>query len=141
MGGGPAGSITASGTMSIYISDAGRTFIRSDRTVYRGGRRGAERKAIDTRPGNGAVGVAVAGNVEFSGNTMTVNMQMASGARRVTATFDNSFSSCTGTIINGREGGKSMVIRNRYTGENREILAIQSTVTGCSIQSGNVFAN
>jgi hypothetical protein len=141
VGGGPATDATASSKMSVYISEAGRTFVRSDRTLYRGGRRGAESKAIDTGPGGGAVGVAVAGNVQFSGNTMTVNMQMASGARRVTATFDSSFSGCTGSVINGREGGKAMVIKNRYTGENREVLAIQSSVSGCSVQAGNVFGN
>jgi hypothetical protein len=139
VGGGPTVDNTASNKLSVYVSEAGRAFVRSDRTLNRG--HGSESKAIDTGPGGGAVGVAVAGNVQFSGNTMIVNMQMASGARRITATFDSSFSGCTGSIINGREGGKSMVIRSRYTGENREVLAIQSSVTGCSVQAGNVFGN
>ena len=139
VGGGPSVDATASSKLSVYVSSAGRPFVRSDRTLNN--RRGSERKAIDTGPGGGSIGVAVAGNVQFSGNTMVVNMQMASGARRITATFDSSFSGCTGSVINGREGGKAMVIRSRYTGENREVTAIQSSVTGCSVQAGNVFGN
>jgi len=136
VGGGPTVDNTASNTLSVYVSSAGRTFVRSARTLDRRGS-----KAMDAGPEGGNIGVSVASNVQFSGNTMTVNMQMASGARRITATFDGSFSSCNGSVINGREGGKPMIIRSRYTGENREVLSIHSSVTGCSVQSGNAFAN
>ena len=137
--GGAAHDSTASGTLSIYVSTAGRIFVRSDRTVNR--RSGSESKAMDTGPGGGSIGASAASNVQFSGNTMVVSQQMTRGARRLTATFDGSFGSCNGTIINGREGGKPMIIRDRYTGENREVLSIHSSVTGCSVQSGNAFAN
>src|SRR5262249_3276114 len=63
-----------------------------------------------------------------------------SGARRITVTFDGGFTSCSATVLNAREGDKPMVIKNRYTGVDREVTSIQSSVTGCSIKAGNVFA-
>src|SRR5262249_31121854 len=126
----------ASGSFSVYISSTGRPFVRSSRTLVRG-KGGAESKDIDTGPGGGAIGVAVASGIQFSGNTMTITNQMGSGARRITVSFDGS--GCSATVINAREGGKSMVIRSRYTGQNREVLSSNFSVTGCSVRDGNVF--
>jgi hypothetical protein len=33
-----------------------------------------------------------------------------------------------------------MVIKNRYTGQNREVLSTNMSVNGCSVRNGNVFA-
>jgi hypothetical protein len=135
--GGPESTSQASGQFSVYISTAGRPFVRSNRTLTTG-RRGAESKAIDTGPGGGPIGVSVASGIQFSGNSMTITNQMGSGARRITVTFDGG-SSCSATVLNAREGGKNMVIKSRYTGQNREVLSSQFSVTGCSVRDGNVF--
>ena len=135
--GGPTTSSSASSQFSVYISEAGRSFVRSDRTLT--SRRGTEQKAIDSAPGS-KIGVSVSSGVQFSGNSMVLTMRMTSGARRITVTFDGGFSSCSATVLNAREGDKPMVIKNRYTGEEREVTSIQSSVTGCSIKAGNVFA-
>jgi hypothetical protein len=136
-GGNPVG-ITASSVLSVYISAAGRPFVRSDRTIGVGRR--VRSKAIDTAPDSGTIGVSTASNVQFAGSTMIVNMQFNSGGRRITATFDGSFTSCTATAINGREGNKPMMIRSRYSGQLNEVESIQTTVNGCSIREGNAFA-
>jgi len=135
--GGPTTSSSSSSQFSVYISEAGRPFVRSDRTLT--SRRGTEQKAIDSAPGS-KIGVSVSSGVQFSGNSMIVTMRMVSGARRITVTFDGGFSSCSATVLNAREGDKPMVIKNRYTGIDREVTSIQSSVTGCSIKAGNVFA-
>jgi hypothetical protein len=135
--GGPTTSSSSSSQFSVYISEAGRPFVRSDRTLT--SRRGTEQKAIDSAPGS-KIGVSVSSGVEFSGNSMVLTMRMVSGARRITVTFDGGFSSCSATVLNAREGDKPMVIKNRYTGVDREVTSIQSSVTGCSIKAGNVFA-
>ena len=136
--GGPTTSSSASSQFSVYISEAGRPFVRSDRTLSTG-RRGTEQKAIDSAPGS-KIGVSVSSGVQFSGNSMILTMRMVSGARRITVTFDGGFTSCSATVLNAREGDKPMVIKNRYTGVDREVTSIQSSVTGCSIKAGNVFA-
>jgi hypothetical protein len=138
-GGGPTTSATATNTFSVYVSSAGGPFVRSDRTLASGGARGkTEEKAIDTAPGGGNIGVAAASNVEFSGNSMIINMAFGSGARRITVNFDGS-SSCTGNVINGKSGGQAMVIHDRFHGYDRVIDSIASNVTGCSVKDGNVF--
>jgi hypothetical protein len=136
VGGGPESTSTATGQFSFYISTAGRPFVRADRTLTTR-RRGVESKAIDTGPGGGPIGMAVASGVQFSGNSMIVTNQMKSGARRITVSFDGS--GCSATVVNAREGGKSMVIKSRYTGKNREVLSSNFSVTGCSVRDGNVF--
>ena len=136
--GGPATNSSAQTQLSVYVSSAGRPFVRSNRTLTTG-RRGAETKAIDTAPG-GNIGVSTASNVSFSGNAMTVTLAMTSGARRIMVNFDASYSTCSASAITAREGGKNLVIRNRYTGENREVLSTQFSVNSCGIKSGNVFS-
>ena len=135
--GGPTTSSSASSQFSVYISEAGRPFVRSDRMSST--RRGTEQKAIDSAPGS-KIGVSESSGVQFSGNSMILTMRMISGARRITVTFDGGFTSCSATVLNAREGDKPMVIKNRYTGVDREVTSIQSSVTGCSIKAGNVFA-
>jgi hypothetical protein len=120
---------------SVYISSAGRPFVRSARTLSTRAR-GTEGKDIDAAPGS-KIGVSTASNVSFSGNSMIVTMAMTSGARRITINVQGS--SCNATVVNAREGGQNMVIRNRYTGVQREVISSQITVNGCSIRDGNVF--
>jgi hypothetical protein len=119
---------------SIYVSEAGRLFVRSDRSA------GGRSKAIDTAPG-GKLGVSVASATQFSGNTMIVTQQFSSGANRITVTFDPSFASCTATHLSGHEGNKPTVLHGRFIGQNIEILASSISITGCSVQTGNVFAH
>jgi hypothetical protein len=138
--GGPTTAATATNTFSVYISSAGRPFVRSGRTLSSGGGSNAKTqdKAIDTAPGGGTIGVSVASNVQFSGNSMIINMAFASGARRVAVTFDGS-SGCTGSVINGKSSGQAMVIHDRFHGYDRVIDSMESSVTGCSVRDGNVF--
>ena len=133
--GGPVTSSSASMQFSVYISTAGRTFVRSARSLTTR-KRGTESKDIDTAPG-GTIGVSTASDVSFSGNTMTAIMAMTSGARRITVNFQGS--GCSATVANAKEGGQNMIIRSRYTGQQREVISSQYTVHGCSIKDGNVF--
>jgi hypothetical protein len=134
--GGPTTNSSASMKFSVYISTAGRPFVRSKR-VLTTRKRGTETKAIDAAPG-GNIGVSTASNVSFSGNSMVVIMAMTSGARRITVNF-NGGSSCSATVVHGKEGGKNMVIRSRYTGVQREVLSSEIAVNSCSVTNGNVF--
>jgi len=138
VGGGNPISMTASTVLSVYVSTAGRPFVRSDRTIP--GNRRPRQRAMDTAPDGGSIGVSRASSVQFAGNTMVISMQFDSGARRITATFDGSFGSCTATAINGREGNRPMVIRSRFTGQPLELDAIRTTVGSCTVREGNAFA-
>jgi hypothetical protein len=143
VGGTEQKTINSTSQLSVYVSSAGRTFVRSDRSITRvggeGGRnKSALSKAVDTAPGESLKDTGN-GSASFSGKGMTVTFPFASGARQVTVSFNDSFSSCTATVMNGREGSKNMVIRSRYNGQMNEVLSEQISVSGCSIRDGNVF--
>jgi hypothetical protein len=132
-----ATSINESYTFSIYVSTAGRTFVRSDVTLVN--RKGSHSGAIDTGPGGGPIGTTTASNVQLSGDSMILTLRRVSGARRITATFDAAFGSCNATVIDGKEGNKPIITKDRFSGKLYEALSIQSSVTGCSVRDGNVF--
>jgi biopolymer transport protein ExbD len=139
VGGGPEGATSAHNVLSIYISAMGRLFVRSHRTLT-SNELGTVTKDIDTEPDGGPIGVSTSSDVQFTDTSMTINLTMSAGTRRITIIFDSPHATCTATVINEKEGDKPMVIRSRYTGEDLEILSIQTTVESCAIKTGNVFA-
>src|SRR5882724_2981142 len=78
----------------MYISSAGRIFTRSVRRAAPGG------DSKETAPGDND------GAAHIEGNTIVGTVKAFTGARRMVVTFDSSFSSCTATVIVGRENGK-----------------------------------
>jgi hypothetical protein len=116
-------------TRTVYISSAGRTFLRME-VKGRRAARGAERG-----PGEGGP----KGSVRLEGNRLVGAEAFASGARQYVATFDPGFSSCTLSVIDAKAGGAKIQRR----GPDGAMYVIDSVSTGspnCSIQSGNAFA-
>ncbi|WP_291853314.1 hypothetical protein [Bradyrhizobium sp.] len=118
-------------TRVVYVSSAGRTFLRMQvRSSGKGGARQAE-----TGPGEGGS----KGSVRLEGNRLVGTEGSASGARQYVATFDSSFSSCTLSIIDAKAGGAKI----RRRGPDGVMTVIDSVSTGsptCSVRTGNVFA-
>lgn len=119
-------------TRVVYISSAGRTFLRMQ--VRSSGRKGSARGA-DMGPGEGGS----KGSVRLEGNRLVGMEAFASGARQYVATFDSGFSSCTLSIIDAKAGGAKIQRR----GPDGAMYVLDSVSTGsptCSIQSGNAFS-
>jgi hypothetical protein len=122
----------------VYISSLGRLFERSSRSVD-GRTQGGEHdpNATQTKMGE-------ARGMRFEGNTLVANRGYGgaggSGAMRAVASFDASYSSCTLSVMHGKENGQ-VLKRKGIDGVPREILSISVTGASCSIQNGNVFAN
>ena len=119
-------------TRMVYISSAGRTFLRMQ--VRTSGRKVAGRSA-EKGPGEGGS----RGSVRLEGNRLVGTEAFASGARQYVATFDSGFSSCTLTVIDAKAGGAKIQRR----GPDGVMYVIDSVSTGsptCSIQSGNAFS-
>lgn len=76
--------------------------------------------------------------VHFEGNRLVGNTAFARGARRFVATFDPSFSSCTVSVMFGREGGHLQ--RKGVDGVMYTIDSITASGESCSIREGNAFA-
>jgi hypothetical protein len=139
VGGGETRTRNSSQEWIVYVSSAGRTFVRSNRAVSVPNHRHSDSKTIDTAPGEGPIGVSTSSSVRFSGSTMIMQMQYGSGGTQITVTFDGGFTGCTASVANGREGNKHMVIRSRFDGSNNEILDMSTSVNGCSVRAGNGF--
>jgi hypothetical protein len=131
-------NIGTAAQMSIYISGAGRPFVRLISTGI-GGRSRQELGGIgwvssdltETAPGD----AAARERVEFEGRSIVMYRQFESGARRIAIDVDGT--SCKAQVINGREGGKNIARRSGYGGY--EILSVQVGAVSCSIREGNVF--
>ncbi|SRR6266545_3277669 len=115
----------------IYVSSAGRLFMRHVATSGRASR-GGDFVPDDPRSGRGSF--------HFEGNRLTGVIPYSMGARQVTVSFDAGFSSCTASIIEGHTAG-GVIRRKGPNGVMYEITSATTSSPSCSIQSGNVFAN
>lgn len=113
-------------TRIIYVSSAGRLFMRHRASNPRGSRGG------DFAPGGGG------GSFSFQGNRLVGVISYEVGARQITVTFDPGFSSCTASVIEGHSGG--VMRRKGPDGMQYELSGVTTTSPSCSIQSGNAFA-
>jgi hypothetical protein len=126
-------SVGVSHNLSIYISTAGRIFMRQTNTA-RGGSGTIE-----------SIGGETARRLpSFSGSTMTVATtpvsQEAHFARRVTANFDAGFGRCDARVVFAKEPGHATsIVLSKITKKRVEIAASSVGSTSCSIQSGNVL--
>lgn len=122
--------VNGSHTLSIYISTAGRSFIRQvNRTRAGSGRR-------DQAPGQSGSRTAV-----FEGQTMTVFGQSRGGAQRTVVHFDGGFTGCTATTGLGFQSGQTSVSVSPITGRRVEMRSLAVTSISCSVRSENVFGS
>jgi len=114
---------------TIYISNAGRPFLRMDLSGGRSARSG------EKAPGQGNA----KGSVRFDGGKLVGVESFASGARQWIATFDSSYASCTLAIIDAKEGNAD-IKRRGPDGVMYTVEGVSTGVPSCSIQAGNAFA-
>jgi hypothetical protein len=117
---------------TIYVSSAGRLFERASRATKRGMRQSENAPDATHNAGGEATGLS------FQGNRLVGNIAFAQGARNFTVTFDPSFSSCTVSVIFGREAGG--LRRRGINGLMHTINSIKAANETCSIRDGNPFS-
>jgi hypothetical protein len=124
-------SMTQTSRVKIYVSDKGRIFSQFDRSVSAG----QARQDLDVSGGGNAVL-----NFHAQGNQLVADQISAGGARRVTITFDPSFTSCSINVVNGASGKRT---RHLNLAKTRwlELVSITVTSTSCSVAAGNAFGN
>ncbi len=130
---------SVSQSLSAYISSEGRVFAK--RTAFTTGRRGRSKTGQVSSVGEKteAGGGSQAGT--FRGASLVVTNQFGGGLRMAKIDFDASFSSCTATVILGREHGQTARGRSIVSGATLEIKSASVSNTSCSVSSGNVFGN
>lgn len=115
----------------IYVSSNGRLFMRHTASNQKGMSRGGDFAPDDDRRGKGSF--------SFQGNQLVGVIPYANGARQISISFDGGFTSCTASVIEGRSNGT--IRRIAPNGEMQEISSATTSSPGCSIASGNTFAN
>jgi hypothetical protein len=129
------------GQMNIYISTAGRSFVRTVQSGT-GGYSSREARGIghpisEISPDKPIS--ALNERADFEGRSIVVYKQFPSGVRRIAIDLGDAGTGCKATVINGRESGKSAV-RNSGRGKV-ELSSIQVGTVSCSIREGNVFGH
>jgi hypothetical protein len=114
----------------VYVSSAGRLFMRHRATLGKNSR-GGDFDPNDSRTGKGSF--------SFQGNKLVGVIPYATGARQITVNFDSGFSSCTASVIEGHSSG--VIRRKGPDGIMYEITGATTSSPSCSIQSGNAFAD
>lgn len=113
----------------IYVSSAGRLFMRFRATNAKGRSRGGDFGPDDAKQGI----------FNFQGNRLVGVIPFATGARQVTVTFDPGFTSCTASVIEGHSNG--VIRRLGPNGTMYEVTSATVVNPTCSIRSGNGFAS
>lgn len=128
-----------SSTRVIYVSSAGRLFVKGTRSINN--RRFQATKTTMRGP-DGSSGMGnVQGNFGFSGNQLVGTAVFDGGARRLTVSFDPSFSSCTASVIYGKSGGGNQKWQSLDgSGQTFEVISITVNAVSCSISEGNAVA-
>ena len=122
-------SVNVSHTLSVYISSAGRVFSKFSATTRRGT---GDNEQVSGQGGNRVP--------SFSGNTMTIVAAQQGIARHIAAEFSGDFSTCTASVIRGKESGAaSGFAKSVITGQRIEIQSVTTSGASCSVRAGNVF--
>lgn len=118
---------------TVYISSAGRLFVRGKRSInnrnYSGGNQ------FEKGPNESAS----SGVLRFQGNQLVGTGLFNGFARRVVVSFDGNFSTCSGSVVYGRASGPQTW--QGFDGKTYELLSISVSGVSCSIREGNAFAD
>lgn len=119
---------------TLYVSGAGRLFLRSSRE----NQKLRLKKGGDLAPDATTNKAGEARGMRFAGNTIVGHVAFAQGAAQVTISFDGSFSSCSLNVVYGREGGRMR--RRGLDGNMYDIESLAVSGERCSVRAGNPFA-
>jgi len=118
-----------------YISTAGRLFVKGRRSINNANYSGS--KSFERGPSEGAS----EGVLSFQGDRLVGTGVHVGFARRVVVTFDQSFTSCSTSVIYGRAGGPAIWKDLKDSRVTYEVQSINVSGATCSIRIGNAVAN
>jgi hypothetical protein len=121
-------------TLTIYVSTAGRIFSRvSASSATRSGK--AEAIGLNAKTKTGGVRVA-----QFDGRSLAYTSEFIGGARNISVDFDDSYRTCTVSVILGKSAGASKIVMpNLALGGVVEVHAARISGTSCAIKDGNLL--
>jgi len=127
---------------TIYISNQGRMFsIMGRERKNRSGKTSAQ-KGVSRGPDGSTIvtaGQSYAKGVTFEGKSMHAMSQFESGARRITAAFDDGFRGCSLKVSYGKEDNAPGHVQRGMTGRLIMVTKIDIAGASCSVKDGNAF--
>jgi hypothetical protein len=136
--GGGVGSRQTNFQSLVYVSSAGRLFMRGTRSVN--SRQFSGSRTVEFGPGDNTNKQGLAREMRFQGKQLVGHTAFQSGASQLAATFDAGFANCTLKVMFGKSGGAGM----RLTGTDGvvyDVISIAATGETCAIRQGNAFAD
>lgn len=124
-------------TYVIYVSGAGRSFIRGTRRIDN--RYFSGSKSADLAPGQKDRDSGETREMQFEGGKLVGTAAFTSGAARMVVSFDPGYSRCTASIVFGKAGGAPIRLRG-LDGVLYEVQSVAVTSQTCTIRDGNPFA-
>lgn len=122
-------------TRTIYVSSAGRLFVKGTRSINNRLYQGTKNTARG--PDGGGSGQ---GGFSFEGSQLTGTAVFDGGARRLTVSFDPNFSSCSATVVYGKSGSANQKWQSLDGATTYEVISISVGAVGCSVSEGNAVA-
>jgi len=126
--------------MHVYVSTAGRPFVRVSQTGmdgglnFKGAMSSVTGKTVERAPGQSSA----RGRVDFDGRSIVVYREFESGARRIAIDFEGANTICKANVVVGKQTGKEAV--QLITGRGRfAASSVQVGTVSCSVREGNVF--
>lgn len=119
---------------SIYISSAGRLFVRLSAQGRSGS--GATNEQVGETGKSLGNGVR---SVRYEGRSIAWQAAFGNFARSIKVDFDNSFASCTASQTIGKQEGSRPTEFKNVAGHVMEIRSMTASAPSCSIRNGNVF--
>jgi|KBSMisStandDraft_5_1062788.scaffolds.fasta_scaffold430444_2 hypothetical protein len=118
----------------LYVSSAGRIFVRLTGQSVRGTRTGEAGPDDTTTPDGDAR------SASFQGNKIVLMSNRGGGARRMVISFDRNYSGCSVDLAFGKPNGGPFMQRGPRGGM-AELISTSFSGQDCSIVEGNAFAN
>jgi len=123
---------TINSSRTVYVSSAGRLFVKGNRNINNRNFQGNKDIAVGPERSGG-------GSLNFQGDRLVGTAVFDGGARQLAASFASDFSSCSASVVYGKAGGAPAKWKG-FDGVMREMISVNVGSVGCSVRDGNALA-
>jgi hypothetical protein len=122
----------------IYVSKAGRAFVRGTRSINLPSFSAARKQEV--APGQNPSGDAETREMRFESGKLVGSWAFISGAARAVVSFDSTYANCNANVVFGKAGGAPIKWRG-FDGQQLEVQSVNVTSQTCTVRDGNPFTN
>jgi hypothetical protein len=134
--------IVVNSAYTVYISNQGRMFSIMGRERLNARGKTVTQKGVSRGPDGSKIvtaGQSYGKGLSFDGKSMHAMAQFESGARRISASFDDGFRGCSLNVSYGKEDNAPGHVMHGMTGRLIMVTKIDIVGASCSVKDGNAF--